>query len=310
MNIVRIAYIVAFVIAGVTLLAAMMGPVIMLPLAAIPILAGIGIVRRRVWSAYGYALIQAAQLAILPILVIRSGRGTQALPEVAVGAAFTAGMLALFILAGRSLEAAGAERGRAVPWIAVSCICTLPLLFVQPFVIPTGAMEDTIRIGDHILVQRLPKPRPARDDIVVFVYPVDRHQVFVKRIIGRPGDRIRISNKAVYRNGEAIQELYAGHKTDYVDSYRDNFPSEPNVRLYTNGQEMLEKHVVRGEVVVPEGRYFVMGDNRDSSLDSRYWGFIAADDVIGKPLLIYHSEARDDTVGSRRIRWNRLLKSL
>src|SRR5688572_14222765 len=130
MNIVKIAYIVAFVMAGVTILAAVMGPVIMLPLAAIPILAGIGIVRLGVWSAYGYALLHAAQLAVLPILVIRSDSGTQALPGVALGAAFAAGMLTLFILAGRSLEAAGAERGRAVPWIAVSAVCTIPLLFV------------------------------------------------------------------------------------------------------------------------------------------------------------------------------------
>src|SRR6202023_307100 len=100
-------------------------------------------------------------------------------------------------------------------------------------------------------VRRLPRPSVARGDIIVFPYPVDPRQTFVKRIIGVPGDHIKISGKIVYRNGVSLSERYAVHKTGYVDSYRDN---------------------------------------RDSSLDSRYWGFVGAVDLIGKPVLVYSSE--------------------
>jgi signal peptidase I len=188
---------------------------------------------------------------------------------------------------------------------------------VQPFVIPTGAMEDTLLIGDRVLVQRIPKPIPQRGDIIVHIYPIDRRQVFVKRVVGVAGDRIRISKKIVYLNGAALNEPYALHKTDHEDLYRDNFPSEPNTPLPDPAQEMLHKHVVNGEVMVPDGKYFVMGDNRDSSLDSRYWGFVDAADLIGKPLLIYDSEESPVTgspdekpTGPHYRRWSRFFKLL
>ncbi len=194
-------------------------------------------------------------------------------------------------------------RGTIAEWT----VTILLLLFgtttlVQAFVIPTGSMEDTLLIGDHLLVDKmvysppgpvsrylLPYEEVSRGDIIVFRYPVDISQTFVKRVIGIPGDRIRIENKQVYLNGKPLDEPYKFHKTDYVDSYRDNFPSEPNVRLYESAQDMLENHVVNGEVVVPPNCYFAMGDNRDSSLDSRYWGFVPRDHIIGKPLIIYWS---------------------
>jgi signal peptidase I len=125
-----------------------------------------------------------------------------------------------------------------------------------------------------------------------------------------------MSGKIVYRNGAALEEPYAVHKTDYVDSYRDNFPSEPNSPFGGAGQEMLKQHVVKGELVVPEGKYFVMGDNRDVSLDSRYWGFVGSGDLIGKPLLIYGSEDQSAeplngrATRSRRVRWGRFFKWL
>lgn len=313
----RVAYVVAFVMAGSVVITAVIGnPVLLLPFALIPLMAGVGILRRRVWSAYGFALYLFGQLLLVPLVLFRSG-GLAARPPGIISASVSlAVLIALFLFAGKTLAAAGSERGRVFPWIAVSALCSLPLLFVQPFVIPTGAMEDTILIGDHILVQRFPKPRLARGDIVVFVYPVDRRQTFVKRLIGVSGDHIRISGKTVYRNGAALREPYANHKTDYVDAYRDNFPSEPDTP-FAAGKEMLKKHVVNGEVVVPEGKYFVLGDNRDSSLDSRYWGFVDVADLIGRPLLIYDSEDQpvegsptNKPARPRRIRWERLLKLL
>jgi signal peptidase I len=173
---------------------------------------------------------------------------------------------------------------------------------VQAFVIPTGSMEDTLMIGDHLLVDKLayapagpiskyviPYTDVKRGDIIVFRYPVDIQQTFVKRCIGVPGDRIRLVNKQLILNGRPVDEPYVYHKTEYIDSYRDNFPSDPNVHVADFAQDMLMSHVQAGEVVVPPGSYFAMGDNRDSSLDSRYWGFVPRANIIGKPLIIYWS---------------------
>jgi signal peptidase I len=297
---------VAFLMAVGTAISALAGQIFLLPFALIPLIAGIGIMRRRAWSAWGFALYTFAQLLPVSEVLFRSS-SLRSAPPGAVGAvALAVILIPLFFSAGRSLAATGAVIGKAWPWIAASALTGLPVFFVQAFVVPTATMEDTLLTGDRVLVQRFPKPKPARGDMIVFVYPIDRRQTFVKRVIGVPGDRIRISNKIVYRNGAALGEPYAVHKTDYVDAYRDNFPIEPNVALSVPAEEMLRKHVLNGEVVVPEGEYFVLGDNRDLSLDSRYWGFIGAGDLIGKPLLIYDSE--DPT--TRMVRWGRLFTLL
>jgi signal peptidase I len=177
------------------------------------------------------------------------------------------------------------------------------------YVIPTGSMEDTLLIGDHIVVDKLayapagpigkyllPYEQPKRGDIIAFQYPVDISQLFVKRVIGVPGDRLKIVNQQVYINGRKLTEPYVYHKSGYFDPYRDNFPSAsntleevPNPKRDKLLADMLSKHVMNGEVVVPPNNYFVMGDNRDNSLDSRYWGFVPRDNIIGKPVLIYWS---------------------
>jgi signal peptidase I len=196
-----------------------------------------------------------------------------------------------------------AHRGFIAEWT----VTILLLLFgttalLQAFVIPTGSMEDTLLIGDHLLVDKLayapggavskyllPYQDVRRGDIIVFRYPVDIKQTFVKRCIGVPGDRIRLVNKQLILNGKAMDEPYVYHKTAYIDSYRDDFPSPPNIGVVEPAQEMLANHVTNGEVVVPPGHYFAMGDNRDWSLDSRYWGFVPRENIIGKPLIIYWS---------------------
>jgi signal peptidase I len=194
-------------------------------------------------------------------------------------------------------------RGTIAEWaITVLLLLFLTATLVQAFVIPTGSMEDTLLVGDHLLVDKLtyapagpvskyllPYRPIKRGDIIVFRYPVDISQTFVKRCMGVPGDHIKLVNKQVYLNGKALEEPYKVHKTDYIDSYRDNFPGEPNSNLYPGAIEMLRRDVVNGEVVVPQGYYFAMGDNRDQSLDSRYWGFVPRENIIGKPLIIYWS---------------------
>jgi signal peptidase I len=308
MKVVRVAYIVAFVIAGLVAIGALTGPIIVLPFALIPLVAGIGILHRRVWSAYGLALYEAAQLIVLLFVFFRSG-STVGLAAIIAQAVLTVGLVLLFVFAGRSLAAAGAPFGRVWPWIAISTLTTIPLLFVQAFANPTGSMENTLLIGDRFLVQRFPKPSVERGDLIAFVYPLDRSQAFVKRVIGLPGDRIRIAQQIVYCNGAALKEPYAIHKNPYPDFYRDNLPSEPSGAFADAAMAMLKNNVVNGELVVPRDKYFVLGDNRDNSLDSRYWGFVGSADLIGKALLIYDSE--DETPPLlHRVRWHRLFTIL
>jgi signal peptidase I len=213
-----------------------------------------------------------------------------------------------------------AETPRSDPprsFVAEWTITILVLLFgttnlVQAFVIPTGSMEDTLLIGDHLLVDKLayapsgpvskhflPYSEPKRGDIIVFRYPVDINQTFVKRCIGLPGDHIRLVNKQLILNGHPVNEPYVYHKSELIDSYRDNFPGEPNTYMAEAAHDMLANHVINNEVVVPPGCYFAMGDNRDSSLDSRYWGFVPRANIIGKPLVIYWSYAASTDALSR-----------
>jgi len=173
---------------------------------------------------------------------------------------------------------------------------------VQAYVVPTGSMEGTIRVGDHMLVDRVSYANPGlvgrhilpyrevrRGDLVVFRYPEDIRQNYVKRVIGLPGDRIRLENKQVIRNGSRLVEPYTQHITSYIDVYRDDFPQPPEVYTTPRGRDMLARHVENGEVVVPADALFVLGDNRDNSADSRYWGFVPRSYVIGEPLLVYWS---------------------
>src|ERR1051325_3511674 len=133
---------------------------------------------------------------------------------------------------------------------------------VQAFVIPTPSMEDTLLVGDHLLVDKLayapsgpvskhilPYSEIKRGDIIVFRYPVDISQTFVKRCIGVPGDHIRLVNKQLLLNGKAVNEPYVYHKTEYIDSYRDNFPSEPNLHVPESAQDMLANHMRNDEII-------------------------------------------------------------
>ncbi len=177
---------------------------------------------------------------------------------------------------------------------------------VQAFEIPSSSMEETLLIGDHVFVNRvqfapptgwvgpvLPYREIRRQDIVVFLSPAEPGLYVVKRVIGIPGDRIHLLNGDVYRNGEKLSETYVRHdKDEGPNDYRDNFPavspSDYN-RLFPDWQKALPQHIQGGDVVVPPDSYFAMGDNRDVSYDSRYWGFIPKDNVIGRPMFIYWS---------------------
>jgi len=173
---------------------------------------------------------------------------------------------------------------------------------LQAFVVPTGSMEDTVLIGDHMIVDKLAYAPPGpvskyilpytdikRGDVIVFKYPPNVRETYIKRVIGLPGDRIKLENKELILNGQKAVEPYVVHKTPYLDSYRDNFPTDPNLMLNDQAHQMLSQNVKNGELVVPPGNYFAMGDNRDNSADSRYWGFVPRENIIGKPVIIFWS---------------------
>ncbi len=186
---------------------------------------------------------------------------------------------------------------------------------VQAYVVPTGSMENNILVGDHMLVDKigfenggnnwssyvLPRREVKRGDIIAFRYPEDVQQTFVKRVIGVPGDRIRLEDKQVIRNGQKLEEPYARHNSPAIDDYRDNFPTAPDFSTTGRGCDMFARDVRDGEVIVPPDSLFVLGDNRDDSLDSRYWGFVPRNYVAGKPLVIYWSY---DAPTSELVNWN------
>ena len=164
---------------------------------------------------------------------------------------------------------------------------------VQAFKIPSGSMLDTLLIGDHLLVNKflygtripftdkviLPLEDPQHGDVIVFEFPEDTSKDFIKRIIGLPGDVLEMKDKVVYRNGEKLDEPYVKHTDPGLQARRDNF----------------------GPITVPPGKYFVMGDNRDESYDSRFWGFVDKDKIRGKAWVIYWSWE-----GPTDIRWSRI----
>lgn len=180
---------------------------------------------------------------------------------------------------------------------------------IQAFQIPSESMENTLLIGDYLLVDKLryggggfldhviPYRPVRRGDIIVFHYPVNPSEHFVKRVVGVPGDRVRIIKREVYVNGAALREPYVRYISSAVtegtpdEVFRDDFP---RVNIPVPGLEggwwlQMKKLVEDGELIIPEGHYFVLGDNRDESLDSRYWGFVPRENIIGRPLLIYWS---------------------
>jgi signal peptidase I len=202
------------------------------------------------------------------------------------------------------------------------------------YVVPTGSMEKTVLVGDHMIVDRLVYAEPGpisrhllpyssvkRGDIIVFAYPLDPAKAYVKRAIGLPGDRVHIVDKVVYVNGRPLHEPYKQVAAFSRSRYADNFPTHVDAQIYPRGRAMLEQYVHDGELVVPPGYYFAMGDNRDNSDDSRFWGLVPHENLIGKPVLIFWSyDATTEQLNSRthwlyaalhfftKTRWDRTMR--
>jgi signal peptidase I len=199
----------------------------------------------------------------------------------------------------------GAVRHPVVMWLlAVFIALFASTTMVRAYVIPTGSMERDLRIGDHVLVDKLHSKAGdiQRGDMIAFLYPEDTRQTYVKRVIGLPGDRIRLSGRQVIRNGRRLIEPYAEHVASSTDTYRDNFPNGAASYTTAGGRDMFAGHITNGEVVVPADSFFVLGDNRDNSFDSRYWGFVPRENVVGKPWIVYWSY---DAPTEELAGWNR-----
>jgi signal peptidase I len=216
------------------------------------------------------------------------------------------------------------DSSKETPFEAIASICSVLVvgLFIltflaQNFVIPSGSMENTLLVGDHLVVDRAtlaPPSRwmplvhyrePKRGDVVVFIKPspeetpnpdgTPNYMILVKRLIGMPGDHIHLRNGIVIINGVAQSEPYAEPTTAANHSdFDDEFPSvppdpEPGNFITETWAVDFPNHVVNGDLIVPPGMYFMMGDNRHNSADSRYWGFVPRENVIGRPLFNYWS---------------------
>jgi signal peptidase I len=183
---------------------------------------------------------------------------------------------------------------------------------MQPFRIPSASMEPTLLVGDFLLVNKQVGPEVSprifpptseihRGDVVVFHYPVDASMHLVKRVIGLPGDHLRLREGRVYINGNAIAEPYAVFRPSMPDTYRDDFPrlvsADPGVD--SRWWIQMRSLVSEGELTVPPDNYFVLGDNRNDSEDSRYWGFVPRAAIVGKPILVYFSLNDDGTTSGQ-----------
>ena len=207
------------------------------------------------------------------------------------------------------------------PYEAVASICSVLVvgLFIltflaQNFVIPSGSMEKTLLVGDHLLVDRITLAPPAkwmpllryrepsRGDIVVFIKPVpdvdpvtgqSQYLFLVKRLIGVPGDHIHLSGGTVIINGVAQSppregEISPSGDLDFLDEY-PSIPPTPDHGATEAWSVDFPNHIEDGDLVVPPGKYFMMGDHRHNSLDSRFWGFVPRENIVGRPLFNYWS---------------------
>ena len=188
---------------------------------------------------------------------------------------------------------------------------------VQAFKIPYPSMAPTLLVGDHLLVNKfifggrgawydhlLPYRPIRRGDVIVFKYPYDDHPYYVKRVIALPGDRLRITDQRVYVNDTLLVEPYAVHNLSSADPYMFDFPPSDVLliaaEIRPEWANALRHDVHHGELLVPPNDYFVMGDNRDQSSDSRYWGFVPRDAIAGRPLVIYWSiDETNDAVNGK-----------
>ena len=209
--------------------------------------------------------------------------------------------------------------------VSVSLFLVIKTFVMEAFKIPSGSMEGTLLVGDFLLVnkvvygaevplvnKRLPAFRqPHRGDVIVFEWPKDRTKNFVKRLVGLPGDTLAMRDAVLIRNGVALAEPYVSHSDPEADPVWEEFRWQSDFLVKTAGAA-ITYHPSRnnwGPLVVPQKQYFVLGDNRDNSLDSRYWGFVPDSLLRGRPEVVYFSfspDSSDEFAWLTHVRWTRL----
>jgi len=233
-----------------------------------------------------------------------------------------------------ALRRVNRSRGRtarlALEWtksfvIAIAVFLLVRAFLVEAFKIPSGSMERTLLVGDFLLVNKLvygaevpftgkrlpPLQEPKYGDVVVFQWPQDPSKNFVKRLVGLPGDTLSMKDGQLIRNGISEKEEYVRHTDPGVDPAGEEFRWQRD-HLVRTAEASVAYHPSRnnwGPLVVPARHYFMLGDNRDNSLDSRYWGFVPDSLIRGRPLVVYYSYQPDTGTRSpwlTRIRWRRL----
>ena len=222
------------------------------------------------------------------------------------------------------------EMARSLLVVLVIALFILTFI-VQPFRIPSESMERTLLVGDFLLVNKmafapagrwswlLPYRTVQRRDIIVFHFPPDPPEHVVKRVVGLPGDHVHLQNGLAWVNGQPVDGPSVVFEPAYPDDFRDNFPTE----LYTDpGVDahwwmQMRTDVREGDLVVPPDSYFVLGDNRNFSRDSRYWGFVPRDHIVGRPFIVYFSlrepsatdvaQFADDRLGQKNDLWDKIV---
>jgi signal peptidase I len=207
--------------------------------------------------------------------------------------------------------------------VALAIFLVVRTFVVEAFKIPTSSMENTLLVGDFLLVNkavyggRIPGTDivlgsmrdPVRGDVVVFHPPHDPHRNYVKRVVGLPQDTLEMREKGLYLNGAPLSEPYARHVDERGDTEHPAMDWQSNHLIAAPAPEYQPTRDNWGPLVVPHDHYFVLGDNRDNSEDSRYWGFVPRDQVRGRPWLVYYSQApvgATRTPWYKRVRWGRL----
>jgi signal peptidase I len=249
----------ALLIALVSGLSVRSGPIMLLGVSFAALVSAAGMLRRRAWSAYGFGgLLILGILAILFFAITGQNPGT--IFQTLIGLILYAAIAVIFLVSGHSLARTGANQGSPIPWILMALLFSAPFVLFRPVTIASGDMQPALQIGDFLLVDRFAQFHPALGELVAFRYPHDPSQILVRRLIGLPGDHIRLANGILYRNGVELPEPTPGKDAD---------------------------------LTVPPNKYFVLGDNRAQARDSRTWGLIDRSDVIGQPKYIYDSLAPD-----------------
>lgn len=216
--------------------------------------------------------------------------------------------------------------------IAIALALFIRTFIVQPFKIPSGSMIPTLLIGDHLLVSKfiygteipftdkriLPLSNIKRGDVIVFTYPNYENDPskkgvdYIKRVIGVPGDSIDVRGRNLYINGEEIPLKFLGDFQDErsgmeYDEYQENLLGKKHLVMYMKGKEATEKGSYLPVAKVPQGRVFVMGDNRDNSQDSRFWGYVPIENIAGRAFIIHWSWDWDSEGILDKVRWKRIL---